>query len=353
MKNIMTCTNLKKSFGNGYVAINDLHLSLRQGEILSILGPSGCGKTTLLRLIAGLDVPDTGSITLNGNVLFDAQHNIPSNERGLGMVFQEYALFPHLTVNRNILFGISHLEKKERNKRLSEVLNITKIEELGERYPSELSGGQQQRTALARTLARDPEILLMDEPFSNLDASLRESMRTEVRDILKHSGSSTIFVTHDKEEAFSISDRIAIMSRGKLKQVDPPDKLYFWPESKDIAILSGVCDFISGNINGPTVETSLGQLSLRLPGALEDGTTVEVAIRPNDFTMTPERTGNGVVVDKHFMGDDTIFKVKINNGDIIQCKHKTHTTLFEGIKVKLSPGPYVSFNVFKIPNGIT
>ena len=346
MKEIMTCKHLRKSFSNGYVAINDLHLTLHGGEILSILGPSGCGKTTLLRLIAGLDIPNSGTIVLNEKILFDTHHNIPSHKRGLGMVFQEYALFPHLTVNKNILFGISHLDDNERRKRLSDVLEITKIEELGERYPSELSGGQQQRAALARTIARHPAILLMDEPFSNLDTSLRESMRREVRDILKQSGSSTIFVTHDKKEAFLISDRVGVMSKGKLMQVDPPDKLYFWPESKDIAILSGACNFISGTITGSSVQTSLGQLPLRLPRAFENGTKVEVAIRPNDFTMTAERTGINVVIDKYFMGDDTIFKVETSKGDVIQCKHKTHTTLFPGIRVNLSPGKYVTFNVF-------
>ena len=346
----MTCSNLMKSFENGYVAINDLDLTLRAGEILSILGPSGCGKTTLLRLIAGLDIPDKGSIILNGETLFDAHHNVPIHKRGLGMVFQEYALFPHLTVTQNILFGLSQMNKLERTKRLSEVLDVTKIAKLGARYPSELSGGQQQRVALARTLARNPTILLMDEPFSNLDSSLRESMRTEVRDILKLGGSSTIFVTHDKKEAFSISDRVGIMSDGKLKQVDPPDKLYFWPESKDIATLSGPCDFISGTINGAVVDTSLGKLPLRLPGAVQDGTTVDVLVRPNDFSMIPERTGNSVVVDKQFLGDDTIFKVKTSANDIIQCKHKTHTTLFKGIRVNVYPGPYVNFNVYKKEN---
>ena len=347
MTNIMTCSNLKKSFENGYVAINGLSLTLHDGEILSILGPSGCGKTTLLRLIAGLEIPDTGSIVLNGETLFDNKHNVPSHKRGLGMVFQEYALYPHLTVSKNILFGISQMSEKEKTERLAYVSDITKINELAERYPSELSGGQQQRVALARTLARNPTLLLMDEPFSNLDSSLRASMRIEVKDILKQSGTSTVFVTHDKEEAFSISDRVGIMAEGKLEQIDPPDKLYFWPESRKIAILSGACDFITGKINGNSVSTVLGQLPLRLAGVFENGTSVEVAIRPNDFNMTPDRTGNGVVIDKQFMGDDTIFSVKTNNNDIIHCKHKTHTTLFKGIKVNVSPSPYITFNVFK------
>ena len=209
-KNILTCRRIKKRF-RGVMAISNVDIDLIDGEIMSILGPSGCGKTTLLRIIAGLETPDSGKITLKENTLYENNLFVEPNLRGIGMVFQEYALFPHLTVKENVLFGIRSLSNKDQNRILGDILKLTRVEELESRYPSELSGGQQQRVALARTLATKPNILLMDEPFSNLDASLRTTVRTEVKEILKRSNTSTIFVTHDKEEALSISDKVAIM----------------------------------------------------------------------------------------------------------------------------------------------
>ena len=179
------------------MAISNVDIDLKDGEIMSILGPSGCGKTTLLRIIAGLETPDSGKITLKENTLYENNLFVEPNLRGIGMVFQEYALFPHLTVKENVLFGIRSLSNKDQNRILGDILKLTRVEELESRYPSELSGGQQQRVALARTLATKPKILLMDEPFSNLDASLRTTVRTEVKEILKRSNTSTIFVTPD------------------------------------------------------------------------------------------------------------------------------------------------------------
>jgi len=344
-KRLLNCRNISKKYGS-VAAISGLNLSINSGEIISILGPSGCGKTTLLRLIAGLDSPDEGDITLNNRILVDQLNWVPPHRRGIGMVFQEFALFPHKTVQENIEFGLSRLNPKDRASRVKSFLDLTRINDLKQRFPNELSGGQQQRVALARTLATQPELLLMDEPFSNLDASLRVLVREEVRTILRNSDTATIFVTHDREEAFSISDKVAIMLEGAIHQIDPPDKIYFWPNTKDVAILSGGCDFIKGEIENEFALTSIGRIPLRIVGEFADGTEVEIAIRPNDLAMIPNPNGNSRVIRKEFRGDDTLFWVESPSGEFICCKHKIHTTLFAGLRVDLSPEQFVKFNVF-------
>ena len=346
---LLECSNLNIKFGQNHV-IKNLNMHLLAGEILSILGPSGCGKTTLLRIIAGLENPYNGNIYLKNHEIFGPNINLQPSNRNIGMIFQDYALFPHLTVEKNILFGISNLEKRMQDENLERVQQLTRLEGLKDRYPHELSGGQQQRVAIARTLATNPTILLMDEPFSNLDASLRLSVKIEMEQILKSSNTATIFVTHDREEAFSISDRVAIMVDGAIQQVGPPDQIYFWPNSKESALMSGSCDFIKGSVSGKSVNTSIGPLPLRIPETFSDGDQVDVAIRQTDLSMEPTPTGKNIVVRKDFRGDETIFWVKTSHEEIIQCKHKIHTTLFPGLKVNLSPVQYTKFNVFKVPN---
>ena len=330
--------------------IKNLNMHLSPGEILSILGPSGCGKTTLLRIIAGLEIPLKGNIFLKNHEIFGPNINLQPSDRNIGMIFQDYALFPHLTVEKNILFGISNLEQKIQDDNVERVQQLTRLQGLMSRYPHELSGGQQQRVAIARTLATNPTVLLMDEPFSNLDASLRLSVRMEIEQILKSSNTATIFVTHDREEAFSISDRVAIMVDGAIQQVGPPDQIYFWPNSKESAVMSGSCDFIKGSVSGRTVNTSIGPLPMRIPESFSDGDQVEVAIRQTDLSMEPTPAGKNIVVRKDFRGDETIFWVKTPHEEIIRCKHKIHTTLFSGLKVQLSPVQYTKFNVFNVPS---
>ena len=342
---LLSCRNITKSFGDD-IAIKNLSLDLNNGEILSVLGPSGCGKTTLLRLIAGLEMPDAGSLTLENRPIFDNKINIPTHKRGMGMVFQEYALFPHLTVNQNILFGIRNLVKQERTERLKSLLDLTRLGHLVSRFPHELSGGEQQRVALARTLAPAPSLLLMDEPFSNLDSSLRSSVRLEILDILRDTETSTIFVTHDREEAFSISDKVAVIFNGRLHQVDTPDKIYFWPTTHEVATIGGLCDFVEGTVRKGIVDTQVGSLPYRKTGELQDGTKEIVAIRPNDLQMSASPDGKHRVIRKEFRGDDTIFWVRSPNGEVVRCKHKIYTTLFEGIKVNLAAEEHVIFNIF-------
>ena len=347
LNSILQCADLDISFGNHQV-LNNLHMDLYPGEILSILGPSGCGKTTLLRIIAGLETPSRGTIYLKNQKIFGRSTNLEASKRNIGMIFQDYALFPHLSVEKNILFGISHLNNKIQAENLERVQKLTRLGGLLKRYPHELSGGQQQRVAIARTLATSPNILLMDEPFSNLDASLRLTVRMEIEGILRESNTATIFVTHDREEAFSIADRVAVMTSGSIKQIGRPDQIYFWPNSKETALMSGSCNFVDGIISGDHVKTSIGILPLRITEEYSDNEKVQVAIRHTDLSMEPTPSGENTVIKKDFRGDETIFWVETAEKELIQCKHKIHTTLFPGLKVNLSPVQYTKFNVFSV-----
>ena len=339
---VISCKNLSKSFSST-LAVNNVSLELFEGETLGVLGSSGCGKTTLLRLIAGLETPDKGEIQISNSIVQNSQIHIPTHKRNLGMVFQDYALFPHMTVKQNILFG--H-QTENKTTTLNHLLELTRLNGLADRFPNELSGGQQQRVALARTLATTPELILMDEPLSNLDASLRKDVRNEINEILVSSKTACIFVTHDKEEAFTISDRVAVMDQGKIEQLDPPDKIYFWPESKKVAILGGTCEFIPGVIEQKIVKTILGDLPLRKPNGFENGTEVSVATRPTDFEITVSPNGRCIVVDKKFTGDENMFSIQLPTGEHLQCKHKIHTSLFSGLKVNLTANPHTKFNTF-------
>ena len=225
---IVECTDVTKRFGS-VLAVDGLGFVLGPGEILSILGPSGSGKTTMLRLIAGFESLDTGEISVQGKLVSAPTVHSPADRRSVGMVFQEYALFPHLTVAQNVSFGLQELRSRERRTRLTEVLELVRLAGLEDRFPHELSGGQQQRVALARTLAPRPVTVLLDEPFSNLDAGMRSEMRREVESILRENSIATVFVTHDREEAFAMADRIGVMKDGHLDQLDTPDVVYHSP----------------------------------------------------------------------------------------------------------------------------
>ena len=288
-----------------------------------------------LRIIAGLETPSRGTIYLKNQKIFGRSTNLEASKRNIGMIFQDYALFPHLSVEKNILFGISHLNNKIQVENLERVQKLTRLGGLLKRYPHELSGGQQQRVAIARTLATSPNILLMDEPFSNLDASLRLTVRMEIEGILRESNTATIFVTHDREEAFSIADRVAVMTSGSIKQIGRPDQIYFWPNSKETALMSGSCNFVDGIISGDHVKTSIGILPLRITEEYSDNEKVQVAIRHTDLSMEPTPSGENTVIKKDFRGDETIFWVETAEKELIQCKHKIHTTLFPGLKVNL------------------
>ncbi len=295
-------------------------LTVGRGQILALLGPSGCGKTTTLRLIAGLETPDEGTVTIAGRVVADARRGlcVPPEERGVGVVFQDYALFPHLTVADNVGFGLAGRPREERRARVRTVLDLVGLTDLADRYPHELSGGQQQRVAVARALAPAPAVVLLDEPFSNLDADLRAQMRDEVEKVLRSTGTTAIFVTHDQEEAFTIADRVGVLNAGRLEQLDAPETIYHQPATPFVAEFVGAADFIPGLVTSEGIVTELGVFS-NLEGH-EPGDKVRVMIRPDDVTFVPAADGEAVIVRRYFRGSENLYCLALPSG------HRVHSS---------------------------
>jgi iron(III) transport system ATP-binding protein len=324
---VLELEDVAKRYGDETV-ISDLSLSVCDGEILTLLGPSGCGKTTTLRLIAGLERPNRGGIQLRDEAVAGDGRFVPAEERGIGVVFQEFALFPHLTARENVAFGLQDWSDAERDARVTELLELVGLETHGEDYPDELSGGQQQRIALARSLAPEPEMLLLDEPFSNLDVDLRVEMREEVRRIIKEAGVTAISVTHDQEEAMSISDRVAVMNDGDIEQIDTPEQVFQQPESRFVAGFLGHASFLSGDVHGDHVTTALGRvLRDNVNGLAQqyDGTTVDLLVRPDDVTAYPaaesDAEADGTVVYRRYLGPTVLYRVELDSGETIECMH--------------------------------
>ncbi len=304
------CLHLTKRFGPVY-ALKDASLAVEPGQLTALLGPSGCGKTTLLRLIAGFEQPDDGLILLNGRPVAGAGIAIPPEQRRVGMVFQEYALFQHLNVSENIAFGLQS-SKRQKTARVQEMLNLVGLEGYGARMPHELSGGQQQRVALARALAPNPDVILLDEPFSNLDTALRSQVRAEVRAILKRTQATCIFVTHDQEEALSLADNVAVMLDGHILQIAPPQVLYHHPVNRAVAAFVGESNFLTGEAQGAVATCALGALRLqnRLTGP------VDILIRPEALQLTPVHN-DGVharVIWREFYGHDQRLGLVLESG---------------------------------------
>ena len=320
--------NVSKYFGD-LTAVDDVSLTIDDGEFVTLVGPSGCGKTTTLRLIAGLERPDGGSVTVDGETVADADTFVPPEDRGVGVVFQEFALFPHLTAAENIAFGIEDWAADEREARVDELLDLVGLSAHRESHPDELSGGQQQRVALARSLAPEPDTLLLDEPFSNLDVDLRVEMREEVRRILKETGVTAVSVTHDQEEALSISDRVAVMHDGRIEQVGRPDRVFQHPESRFVAGFLGHASFLSGYLSGDTVHTDVGQIPrASIHGLAEayDGTKLDVLVRPDDVSARPtDGEGDGEVIYRQYLGPTMLYRVRLHEEeDVVECMHN-HT----------------------------
>lgn len=307
---------VSKRFGRDTLAVHDLSLRLPGGKLVALLGPSGCGKSTTLRLIAGLEVPDTGEIWLEHTCVAGPHTWLPPEARRIGMVFQDYALFPHLTISENIAFPVAHLPPPQRRERVADLLQRVGLDPFAQRYPHQLSGGQQQRVALARALAPHPMVVLLDEPFSNLDATLRKSTREDVRHILATAGATTIFVTHDQEEAFSIADLVVVMSQGTMIQCGTPQEIYFQPATREIATFVGEANILNGQANGQLVTCVLGTLPLSTPvhGA------VDVLIRPEALTLQPDPHGPGRIVKVSFFGNYQMAHICLVNGTHIQAR---------------------------------
>ena len=333
-------------------AVADVTLGLRAGEIGVLIGPSGCGKTTLLRAVAGLEQAQSGSIALSGQTVSSATVHLPPEQRRVGMVFQDYALFPHMDVRRNVGFGIHQLAHAERKARVCEVLQLVGLEGLEERFPHELSGGQQQRVALARAMAPKPQELLLDEPFSNLDVDLRERLAHELRNILKAAGATALFVTHDQLEAFAIGDVIGVMDHGLLQQWDDAYSLYHRPATRFVA------DFIGHGVFAPaqivysegqtTVKTPLGDLTdvaeCPLPSAYPNG-ECDVLLRADDIVHDDDAPVKAEITRKAFRGSEFLYTLRLKDGQQLMAHVPSHHDhrLGEWIGIKANVDHVVTF----------
>ncbi|WP_066255819.1 ABC transporter ATP-binding protein [Hydrogenophaga flava] len=317
--------------GSSHPAVDGVSLGLRAGDIGVLIGPSGCGKTTLLRAVAGLERAHAGSITLERETVSDGSLHVPAERRRIGMVFQDYALFPHLDVGRNVAFGIARLPRAEREQRVAEVLALVGLDGMQARYPHELSGGQQQRVALARALAPRPRLLLLDEPFSNLDVDLRERLAHEVRGILKAAGATALFVTHDQLEAFAIGDLIGVMHQGHLHQWDDAYALYHRPATRFVAEFIGHGVFAPAQIQQVAgeviVQTPMGALldveECPLPSAYEAG-LCDVLLRADDIVHDDDAPVKAQIVRKAFRGSEFLYTLRLSSGETLMTHVPSH-----------------------------
>ena len=331
-----------KRFGE-LAAVDDVSLEIADREFVTLLGPSGCGKTTLLRLIAGFVAPDAGTVRVDGRVLSTPSAVVPPERRGMGMVFQNYAIWPHKTVYENVAFGLDvrKVPRAEARTRVMKILEAVNLGGLDSRYPSQLSGGQQQRVALARSLVVEPSILLLDEPLSNLDAKLRERMRWELKDLQRRTGITFVYVTHDQSEAMALSDRIAVMHQGRLQQCGPPREVYARPANRTVADFMGLVNLLPGRVAGGASAVTIGReysLGIALPPGAREGQAVQIAIRPENIRLSPFSDAAGApppdavpakVVEVTFLGNLT------------DC----HVTLDDGTRVRVQAEPGAIFDV--------
>jgi len=313
MPPILTVTGLSKSFAKqGVPVVHNMTFDVQEGEIVALLGPSGCGKTTSLRLIVGFEHADAGTITLANQPLVRPNLHVPPEQRGVGIVFQDYALFPHLTVLENVTFGLRNLPRTQRAEAGQAALKLVGLERFADRRPDQLSGGQQQRVAIARSLAPKPKLLLLDEPFSNLDALLRQGTRQEIRGVLKKAGMSAVLVTHDQEEALSFADRVAVMRSGQIEQMGTPEDIYYQPRTLFVAQFLGRTNLLLSQANGLEADTPLCRLAINRPA---EG-SVLLSLRPEHLTLdAPDSaTGcQGTILSRAFKGHDITYTVEVNS----------------------------------------
>ncbi len=329
---LLEVLDLVKTFPAGNTAALDgVRFRVEPGEIYGLLGPSGCGKTTTLRVIAGFESCDSGRVLLRGRDITELE----SERRSMGMIFQDYALFPHLTVRKNIHFALKKRPRSGREGRLRDLMELLELRGLGDRYPHELSGGQQQRVAIARALAAEPSLLLMDEPFSNLDAALRDATRREIRTALKAAGVNAILVTHDQEEALSFCDRVAVMNRGRIEQEGKPEEVYFLPRTTFVATFLGKSNMLAGRASGETAETDLGRIPI-VPARRGD---VLLSLRPEHVLLRRRSASAGAdavlvgeVVSREFRGHDSTYRFR--------CGERTYLSHMEYSRA-FSPGELV------------
>ncbi|HEY5733342.1 MAG TPA: ABC transporter ATP-binding protein [Gammaproteobacteria bacterium] len=335
MPGILEIKNIRCGY-EGKTIVDDFSLSIRDTTLNCLLGPSGCGKTTVLRAIAGFEPVLKGEIILDGRVISSKTVQVQPEQRGIGMVFQDYALFPHLSVGENVTFGLRKQSSSQQRKVAQEMLELVGLEDCMNRYPHELSGGQQQRIAVARALAPEPPLLLMDEPFSNLDVDLRERLVLDVREILRQRQTTTLFVTHDQNEAFVIGEHVAVMDDGRILQWDLPYNLYHEPANRFVADFIGQGRLIEGVLTShESVETSLGMLAGNRSYEWPAGTRVDVLLRPDDVLLDVEEGVDCLITDRHFKGAQIMYTLRTPGGDELLSLVPSHLDINTGQKVKV------------------
>ena len=331
----IACASVSKRFGP-VRALDRFDLEVAEGQILSLLGPSGCGKTTALRIIAGFESPDSGTVAIGDETVVGDGKTVPPERRRVGMVFQDYALFPHMTVAGNAGFGVA---PKGRDERVAVVLALIGLDDKADRMPHELSGGEQQRVALARALAPGPRVILLDEPFSNLDATMRMRMRREVRQILVKAQTTAVFVTHDQEEAMAIADVIAVMRAGHVLQSGSPQDLYQRPADRWVAEFIGESEFLEGTAGTGAVETALGTF----PHFGPERGAVDVMVRPEWIHLEKSVDGAAVVIDQEYYGHDQLVLIEFSDGRRINARIASGPVYSEGDRVEVGVDEVVLF----------
>jgi iron(III) transport system ATP-binding protein len=347
----LTIRGLTKSYGGdgGPAAVRDLSLDIDAGEFVTLLGPSGCGKTTTLRLIAGFIAPDAGTIHADGRLVSSAAQVVPPEERGMGMVFQSYAVWPHKTVFENVVFGLKvrGVAADKARARVKEALALVNLSGLENRLPSQLSGGQQQRVALARSLVVEPKMLLLDEPLSNLDAKLRERMRSELKQLQRRTGITFVYVTHDQAEALALSDRIAVIHGGRLEQLGTPQEVYARPTSRVVADFMGLVNLVPATVIGAgggrgRLRTATGwTMDAGLPAGVTAGQSVEIAIRPENVRLQPGAEGvepsdqRATVAECTFLGSIVEYHVTLEDGTMLRAQTHPRQQLAKGEAVSV------------------
>jgi iron(III) transport system ATP-binding protein len=345
MPALLELHNVRQAYDDSPV-LNGISFRVDRGMIACLLGASGCGKTTVLRCIAGFEAVAGGEIRVNGEVVSRHGYTLPPERRRMGMVFQDYALFPHLTVARNIAFGLHGTDAAAQAARVAELLEVVGLERVANQYPHELSGGQQQRVALARALAPRPQLLLLDEPFSNLDIEMRERLSLEVRDILKQQNTTAVLVTHDQHEAFSIADRIGIMAAGAIEQWDAPYKLYHEPATRFVADFIGRGTFLPGKVlSGNRVQLELGVFDAGAGQDWPEGAVVDVLLRPDDVLHDDSSPLQASVLHKAFRGAEFLYTLQLPGGGRVMSlvpSHHNHA-IGEKIGIRLEIDHLVAF----------
>jgi len=345
MSLVVEVKEVRHAYGS-HPVLRGVSFEVEAGSIACLLGPSGCGKTTVLRCIAGFEPVASGEIRLGGATVSSPGHTIPPERRRIGIVFQDYALFPHLTVARNVAFGLRALSSADRAGRVAELLGVTGLDKYAGHYPHELSGGQQQRVALARALAPRPDLLLLDEPFSNLDVDLRERLSIEVRDILKQQGLTAILVTHDQHEAFNIADEVGVVADGHIVQWATPYALYHEPANRFVADFVGQGAFVPGQVTSPhRIQVELGALDVHSGDKWAPGTTVEVLLRPDDVLHDDASPLHARVLHKAFRGAEFLYTLELPSGARVMSlvpSHHDHA-VGETIGIRLEVDHVVAF----------